>query len=201
MAFDNQTAATIAGNAEMFAAWFLEKWKNDFRDGQPVDPENNLQEQLKHYQTKWKASPCKHLLKERLKGPEPFKDAVFVYWSNTGKTPNDAMEDIANIIAIDNMVQWLLEQREPRPTPATIQKLQWEGNKNQMYWVLKELKVKGLISNSYEQLADFLRQCVAGFEGAAHITITTELSRGKPPTKSKRPNLSELPPIEQEGEN
>lgn len=80
------------------------------------------------------------------------------------------------------------------------QKLQWEGQKNQMYWVLNELKGQGLISNSHEQLADFLRQCVTGFEGTAHITITTELSRGKPPTKSKRPNLSGLPAGEKEKE-
>lgn len=65
-------------------------------------------------------------------------------------------------------------------------KLKWSGQKNQLYNVLRQLKDRGLILNSYNNLADFLIQNVTGFEETKKETITKEIQRNIPIPKSKR---------------
>ena len=66
-------------------------------------------------------------------------------------------------------------------------KLIWNGQKNQLYSVLRQLKEdRGLIGNSIESLAEFLIQNVTGFEATKKNTIETEYKRNKLIRKDKR---------------
>jgi hypothetical protein len=71
----------------------------------------------------------------------------------------------------------------------TFIKLKWLGQKNQLYDVLRELKNKGLIGNSYEDLAVILKQHVDKFQHTSLSTIQKEMSKNKRPPKNKRVNL------------
>lgn len=86
---------------------------------------------------------------------------------------------------------------EPAPTPEPvneignkIMKLQWNGNKNQLYWLFRELKnlankkKQPIISNSYDEIATFIVQHFTGFENANLPTITKELKSNKKPKKA-----------------
>ncbi|OLY91219.1 hypothetical protein SAMN05444008_11293 [Cnuella takakiae] len=68
-------------------------------------------------------------------------------------------------------------------------KLNWLGQKNQIYQVLRKLKQDGLIGNSYNELADFLIQNVVGFHNTKKETVEKELKRGDLPKKGKRIDL------------
>jgi hypothetical protein len=68
-------------------------------------------------------------------------------------------------------------------------KLKWQGQKNQLYDVIRTLKSKGLIGNSYEELAVFIRQNIDSFQNTALSTIQKEVGKNKRPPKAKRINL------------
>ena len=66
-------------------------------------------------------------------------------------------------------------KKETKNHPSTTNiKLKWEGQKNQLYQVLRDLKEQELISNSYNQLADFLIQNVIPFQNNSKETIEKE---------------------------
>lgn len=71
----------------------------------------------------------------------------------------------------------------------TLLKLKWQGQKNQLYDVIRALKSKGLIGNSYEELAVFIKQNIDLFQNTALSTIQKEIGKNKRPPKSKRINL------------
>jgi hypothetical protein len=78
------------------------------------------------------------------------------------------------------------------PTDETIDtfiKLKWVGQKNQLYDVLRGLKNKGLIGNSYEDLAVILKQNVEIFQHTSLSTILKEIGKDKRPPKNKRVDL------------
>jgi hypothetical protein len=64
--------------------------------------------------------------------------------------------------------------------------LHWTGQKNQLYHVLRQLKSQGLIMNSYEELAFFIKNNVNIFNQTSLSTITKELGKSKPLPKHKR---------------
>lgn len=68
-------------------------------------------------------------------------------------------------------------------------KLKWTGQKNQIYSILRELKNKGFIENSYEDLAVFLKQNVDSFQNTSISTIIKEIGKDKKPPKNKRIEL------------
>lgn len=68
--------------------------------------------------------------------------------------------------------------------------LHWNGNKNQLYDVIIQLKQQGQIKNSFTDLAVFLKFNFDNFSKTSLSTIETELQRGKRPAKGKRINLS-----------
>lgn len=72
----------------------------------------------------------------------------------------------------------------------TLIKLKWLGQKNQLYDVLRELKNRGLIGNSYEDLAVILRQNVDVFQNTSLSTIQKEMGKDKRPPKNKRIDLN-----------
>jgi hypothetical protein len=110
------------------------------------------------------------------------------------------LKDQRGIGSCINEIKSILKEKQIVNEIQPVPKLQWKGQKNQMYYVLNDLRGKGFITNSHEHLAEFLRQCVTGFENTTHITISGELSRGTKPTKAKRPDLSWLPQNDKTGE-
>jgi hypothetical protein len=57
-------------------------------------------------------------------------------------------------------------------------KLKWKGAKNQFYSVLRQLKIKyELLDNTFDELAEFLKQNVVGFESTRMSTIIKELKK------------------------
>lgn len=70
---------------------------------------------------------------------------------------------------------------------TTIIKIKWKGQKNQLYSVLRQLKNEHeLISNSYNELADFIKLYVTGFESTSKETIEKELKKNNTLPKAKR---------------
>jgi hypothetical protein len=65
----------------------------------------------------------------------------------------------------------------------------WRGQKNQLYDVLRQLKDKDLLANSYEDLAVFIKQNVDIFKNTSLSTIQKELGKDKRPPKNKRLNI------------
>lgn len=83
-------------------------------------------------------------------------------------------------------------QKTEVPKNETIDillKLKWQGQKNQLYDVIRILKNKGLIGNSYEELAVFIKQNIDSFQNTALSTIQKEIGKNKRPPKGKRVNL------------
>ncbi len=76
--------------------------------------------------------------------------------------------------------------KEPTRGPVT---LKWTGQKNQLYHVLRVLKEKGFLANSYEDLAVFLKTNVDVFTDNSISTINKELGKTKTIPKSKRVDL------------
>lgn len=74
-------------------------------------------------------------------------------------------------------------------TEAVEQKLNWTGNKNQLYSVLRQLKGQDLIGNTYDELVEFLHSHVTGFENDNKGTTARESKRDVQLPKSKRVNL------------
>ena len=69
-------------------------------------------------------------------------------------------------------------------------KLKWNGQKNQLYAVLRQLKNDyELIDNSYSVLADFIKQSVVGFEDTSRDTIDKELKKERKLPKQRRVNI------------
>jgi hypothetical protein len=68
-------------------------------------------------------------------------------------------------------------------------KLNWKGNKNQLYSVLRQLKEMDLIGNTYDELVDFLHANVIGFETANKDTTRGALNKKSALPKAKRINL------------
>jgi hypothetical protein len=70
-------------------------------------------------------------------------------------------------------------------------KLQWRLQKNQLYAVLRQLKNEyEAIGNSYNELAEFIKQSVIGFEETSKETIEKELKKTTPLPKNKRIKLN-----------
>ncbi len=57
------------------------------------------------------------------------------------------------------------------------------GQKNHMYYLLNQLKKMGIITNTYDQLANFLIENVNKFEGDNFQTILKELKDGNAPKR------------------
>lgn len=77
---------------------------------------------------------------------------------------------------------------EPVLEHATKQ-LKWSGQKNQLYDVIRKLKDQGLLENSYEELAVFIKAHVDIFNGTSLSTISRQLSRPQKLRKAKRINI------------
>lgn len=77
-------------------------------------------------------------------------------------------------------------------------KLKWNASNIQLYDVIRQLKKKELISNSYVEIAGFICQNFEGFE-SNYSTVLKEIQREQRPPKNKRIdlNLSVLPEIEE----
>lgn len=88
------------------------------------------------------------------------------------------------------------EIRSKKDMPVIVEhtkteKLNWRGNKNQLYAVLRQLKNDyELIGNSYNSLADFLIQNVTGFENTKKETIEKELKKKQPLPHAKRVSVN-----------
>jgi len=73
---------------------------------------------------------------------------------------------------------------------APLVKIKWDGQKNQLYDVIRQLKEReNKILNSYTDLAVFLKTNFEMFDNTSLSTIETELQRGKRPPKRRRINL------------
>jgi len=87
-----------------------------------------------------------------------------------------------------------LEQIEKIKEPERVNKplkLKWTGNKNQLYSVIRQLKNDfELITNSYNELAEFLISNVTGFENTSKETVEKELKKDKQPPKPRRVNIN-----------
>lgn len=70
-------------------------------------------------------------------------------------------------------------------------KLNWLGQKNQLYYVIRLLKEKGLLGNSYEEIALFLKTSVDQFQDTALSTITKAIGKETTLPKSRRINIDE----------
>lgn len=77
---------------------------------------------------------------------------------------------------------------EKHETDNTQKKLKWEGQKNQLYDVIRQLKKKELIANSYTEIATFICQNLEGFE-KNFITVLKEIQKEERPAKNKRIDL------------
>jgi hypothetical protein len=68
-------------------------------------------------------------------------------------------------------------------------KLKWNGDKKALYQDIRELKRKNgknglpVLSNSYEEIAQFLRQNVEGFDNTTISTVLGALKKNDPPKK------------------
>jgi len=83
-----------------------------------------------------------------------------------------------------------IKESNDKPTNPPLVKIKWDGQKNQLYDVIRQLKVRDKkIVNSYTDLAVFLKTNFETFENTALATIETELQRGKRPPKSRRINI------------
>lgn len=69
-------------------------------------------------------------------------------------------------------------------------KLKWTGQKNQLYAILRQLKNEyEMLNNSYNELADFIKLYVVGFENTSKETIEKELKKNTVLPKAKRVKL------------
>ena len=71
-----------------------------------------------------------------------------------------------------------------------LAKLNWDGNKIQLIYLLHKLKKLGLISNTYESLSEFLINNINQFDGDNKQTIMDDLKNGTFPKRGV--NLDDL---------
>lgn len=78
-----------------------------------------------------------------------------------------------------------LETKSEQLKPKGVKLLLDEktGQKNHMYYLLNQLKKMGIITNTYDQLANFLIENVNKFEGDNFQTILKELKDGNAPKR------------------
>jgi hypothetical protein len=109
----------------------------------------------------------------------------------------ELLRDIANGAALAYIFPRLKAESEGKeyqePKLFGPVRLKWEGQKNQLYNVLRQLKDKELISNSYNELADFLKNHVIPFHTTAKETIEKELKKKADLPKDRRINLDTSP--------
>ncbi|TDW96186.1 protein kinase family protein [Dinghuibacter silviterrae] len=91
---------------------------------------------------------------------------------------------------LSNITNKLSVKRQTAPEPE-VKKLKWKGQKNQLYYVLRLLKNKDLIANSYEELSVFLQTNVDVFKDTSLSTITKQLARPQKLPKARRIDLDE----------
>jgi hypothetical protein len=93
----------------------------------------------------------------------------------------------------EDFTKMTTEIKKTNPTQqSNLIKLNWKGQKNQIYQVLRELKEQEFIANSYNELADFLIQNVIPFQNTSKETIEKELKKKKALPKNKRVKISTL---------
>jgi hypothetical protein len=118
---------------------------------------------------------------ERIEG-NYFDDLCYLELLNVNQNLADREEEEKrDELRIKNLIEEFAVTVQPNKI-----KLQWIGQKNQIYNVLRQLKDYDLIANSYNSLADFLIQNVTGFEDTKKETIETEFKRNKDLPKPKR---------------
>lgn len=70
-------------------------------------------------------------------------------------------------------------------------KIKWEGQKNQLYSVIRQLKNDySLITNSYDELAEFIVNNFYGFTPSNRRTVETELKKEQNLPKRKRVKIN-----------
>ncbi|HEV7329983.1 MAG TPA: hypothetical protein VGN63_02990 [Flavisolibacter sp.] len=119
-------------------------------------------------------------------------------WDSAGFT-NNPIKNAALVVgmilegyALSYHLIFLQKQLESSQSqaPTHVQllpiKLKWKGQKNQLYDVLRILKGKGMLLNSYEDLAAFLKQHVDIFAETNLSTILKEIGKDKRPPKGRR---------------
>jgi len=92
------------------------------------------------------------------------------------------LKSLDNLNEIENLKESGIEKEN------TQKKLKWEGQKNQLYDVIRQLKKKELIANSYMEIATFICQNLEGFE-TNFPTVLKEIQKDERPAKNKRIDL------------
>jgi hypothetical protein len=93
------------------------------------------------------------------------------------------LEDRLNRLSKNSALEEVTE------SPKGIVVLRWTGQKNQLYHVLRTLKGQDLLTNSYEDLAVFLKWNVDVFKNTSIATINKELGKSKSLPKNRRIDL------------
>lgn len=104
------------------------------------------------------------------------------------------LEEFSNlIIGFNNFKDFVSELNEIQKNTSDalhnkrIIKLDWKGQKNQLYFVIRELKNKyEFINNSYNEIAEFLIENVSGFQNTKKETVEKELKKNTKLPKNKR---------------
>jgi hypothetical protein len=158
--FVNSTILNIQSIIEIQTAEFVKQWLLD-------NPEKNF-EDAPPKKSFWfnnghlKVSINKKMIQNLIEG---FKD--FEEETNKSKHPIEILPEKNRVI-----------------------KLKWTGNKNQLYSVIRQLKNDyELITNSYNELADFLIANVTGFENTKKETVEKEIKKDQPLPKERRVNI------------
>lgn len=91
---------------------------------------------------------------------------------------------IMGLFELEKMIK-PLETKSEQLKPKGVKLLLDEktGQKNHMYYLLNQLKKMGIITNTYDQLANFLIENVNKFEGDNLQTILKELKDGNAPKR------------------
>lgn len=121
---------------------------------------------------------------------EYFPDKQFDY---KGYHTGELLAGAANAFVIQFLELQMrnVESKEIINIESTI-KLKWAGNKNQLYDIIRQLKKANLITNSYEDLAVFIKSNVLVFTDTELSTITKEIGKDKRPPKARRVDLDIL---------
>lgn len=138
----------------------------------------------------------KDLFPLSLKNLHYFYDRYVVPFKEVAKGYSQYLLAIEIQKMLNNLENENLKEPEIENSYPAIKKLIWQGNKNQLYDVVRQLKKKDHISNSYTEIAGFICQNFEGF-GSNYTTVLKEIQREQRPAKNKRIDLdlSELPGI------
>lgn len=119
--------------------------------------------------------------------------AQFLFATELQKMLKDLEDNKINDL---NRAENLKEPKVDNSNSLT-KKITWNGANNQLYDVIRQLKKKDLIANSYLEIASFICLNFEGFE-TNFSTVLKEIQKDERPTKNKRINLdlSELPEID-----